>query len=116
MESKSPCYLWKLLSFLQIFWNERSSNQRRAKYLSNSITALLTRVHFFNNKVGIADDLYADHFKESKKMSTYLVAFLVSDFRHLETITATGIKVGISFFVSSIIVYIDGLVMNLWKL
>ena len=72
---------------------ERSSNQRRAKYLSNSITALLTRVHFFNNKVRIADDLYADHFKESKKMSTYLVAFLVSDFRHLETITDTGIKV-----------------------
>lgn len=59
---------------------------RQAKYTALSNMPL-------DKTVRIADDLYADHFKESKKMSTYLVAFLVSDFRHLETITATGIKV-----------------------
>lgn len=34
-----------------------------------------------------------DHFKESEKMSSYLVAFLVSDFHYLETTTPSGIKV-----------------------
>lgn len=85
------------------------------KYLSNLIIVLLICVYFFNNKVWIVDDLYVDYFKELKKMSIYLVVFLVSDFCYLEMIIVIGIKVGIFFFVSLIIVYIDGLVMNFWK-
>lgn len=45
--------------------------------------------------VKISEDLFVDHFKESEKMSSYLVAFLVSDFHYLETTTASGIKVRI---------------------
>ena len=46
---------------------------------------------FFQVQVG--KNLYADHFKESVRMSTYLVAFLVSDFKSIETNTGSGIKV-----------------------
>ena len=46
---------------------------------------------FFQVKVG--KNSYADHFKESVRMSTYLVAFLVSDFKSIETNTGSGIKV-----------------------
>ena len=46
---------------------------------------------FFQVKVG--KNLYADHFEESVRMSTYLVAFLVSDFKSIETNTGSGIKV-----------------------
>ena len=46
---------------------------------------------FFQVKVG--KNLYADHFEESVRMSTYLVAFLVSDFKSIATNTSSGIKV-----------------------
>ncbi|PFX22359.1 Glutamyl aminopeptidase [Stylophora pistillata] len=61
---------------------------REGKYSSLSNMPLMQTV-----KVG--DDLFADHFQESVKMSTYMVAFLVSDFAHKETTTSGGIKVRI---------------------
>ena len=56
-----------------------------------SQVAIICFPSFFQVKVG--KNLYADHFEESVRMSTYLVAFLVSDFKSIETNTGSGTKV-----------------------
>ncbi|KAL9985905.1 hypothetical protein ACROYT_G008358 [Oculina patagonica] len=61
---------------------------RKGKYTALSNMPIMKTV-----KVG--DDLYADQFQESVRMSTYLVGFLVSDFDYKESTTTSGIKVRI---------------------
>lgn len=43
----------------------------------------------------VGDDFVESRFKPSVKMSTYLVAFIVSDFENRETFTKKGIKVSL---------------------
>uniref|UniRef100_A0A4W3JF18 Aminopeptidase n=1 Tax=Callorhinchus milii TaxID=7868 RepID=A0A4W3JF18_CALMI len=43
----------------------------------------------------IGEGLFEDHFAVSVRMSTYLVAFIVCDFKSVSAITSTGIKVSI---------------------
>uniref|UniRef100_A0A4W3JEW8 Aminopeptidase n=1 Tax=Callorhinchus milii TaxID=7868 RepID=A0A4W3JEW8_CALMI len=43
----------------------------------------------------IGEGLFEDHFAVSVRMSTYLVAFIVCDFKSVSAVTSTGIKVSI---------------------
>ncbi|KGL76291.1 Endoplasmic reticulum aminopeptidase 1, partial [Tinamus guttatus] len=45
--------------------------------------------------VNISPSLVEDHFDTSVKMSTYLVAFIVSDFKSISKITSHGIKISV---------------------
>uniref|UniRef100_A0A4W3JHP5 Aminopeptidase n=1 Tax=Callorhinchus milii TaxID=7868 RepID=A0A4W3JHP5_CALMI len=48
-----------------------------------------------SNMPMVREGLFEDHFAVSVRMSTYLVAFIVCDFKSVSAVTSTGIKVSI---------------------
>ncbi|KAG8598308.1 hypothetical protein GDO81_002557 [Engystomops pustulosus] len=62
--------------------------RREAKHSAVSNMPIVRTVH-------VGDGLLEDHFDVTVKMSTYLVAFIVSDFRSISQVTNHGVKISV---------------------
>ncbi|XP_043920048.1 endoplasmic reticulum aminopeptidase 1 [Protopterus annectens] len=62
--------------------------RRELKHLALSNMPIL-------KSLNIGDNLVEDHFEKSVKMSTYLVAFIVSDFTSISKMTEHGVKISV---------------------
>ncbi|XP_040277503.1 endoplasmic reticulum aminopeptidase 1 [Bufo bufo] len=62
--------------------------RREAKHSAVSNMPIVKTLH-------VADGLLEDHFDVTVKMSTYLVAFIVSDFKSISQITNHGVKISV---------------------
>ncbi|XP_056393539.1 endoplasmic reticulum aminopeptidase 1 [Hyla sarda] len=62
--------------------------RREAKHSAVSNMPIVKTVH-------VGDGLLEDHFDVTVKMSTYLVAFIVSDFRSISQVTSHGVKISV---------------------
>nr|XP_020509293.1 endoplasmic reticulum aminopeptidase 2-like [Labrus bergylta] len=62
--------------------------RRNPEFIALSNMPVVETVHF-------SDDLLEDHFDVSVKMSTYLVAFVVCDFKSVTATTSSGVQVSI---------------------